>query len=53
MKNKRGFTTDPIHLIVGVMAIAGGLLYLVNYGSWGLIVVTIGLLMEALRQVIK
>ena len=53
MKSKRGVTADPIHLIVGVLAIAGGLLYLINYGKWGLVVVSIGLLMEALRQVIK
>ncbi len=53
MKNKRGIVTDPIHLIVGILAIAGGLLYLINYGSWGLIVILIGLLMEALKQVLK
>jgi hypothetical protein len=44
---------EPIHLIVGVLAILGGVLYLLNKGNWGLIVVSIGLLMEAIKQVVK
>ena len=51
--DKKGVMADPIHLIVGVLAIAGGLLYLINYENWGLVVVSIGLLMEALKQIIK
>lgn len=49
---KKGFV-DPIHLIVGVLLIMGGVLYLVNFGNWGLIVASIGLLMEAIKQVVK
>ncbi len=45
--------SDPIHLMVGVLAIIGGSLYLMNKGNWGLIVVSIGLLMEAIKQVVK
>lgn len=52
MENKRGII-DPLHLIIGVMLIAGGLLYMFNFGSWGLIVASIGLLMEAMKQIIK
>lgn len=52
MENKRG-QIDPLHLIVGVMLVAGGLLYMFNFGSWGLIVASIGLLMEAVKQVVK
>ena len=49
---KRG-VVDPLHLIIGIMLIVGGLLYVINYGSWGLIVASIGLLMEAVKQVVK
>jgi hypothetical protein len=52
MKSKKGFV-EPVHLIVGVLLILGGVLYLVNFGNWGLIIVSIGLLMEALKQAIK
>ena len=44
---------DPLHLIVGIVLIAGGLLYMFDYRSWGLIVASIGLLMEAVKQVVK
>lgn len=52
MVNKKGFV-EPIHLIAGVLLIIGGVLYLINFGNWGLIVVSIGLLMEAVKQVVK
>ena len=52
MISKKGFV-EPIHLIVGVLLIMSGVLYLVNFGSWGLIVASIGLLMEAVKQVVK
>ncbi|MEK6906836.1 MAG: hypothetical protein AABW81_04420 [Nanoarchaeota archaeon] len=51
-KNKRGLS-DPIHLIAGVCLILGGLLYIFNNGNWGLVVASIGLLVEAIKQVIK
>ncbi len=49
--NKKG-VMDPLHLIVGVMLIVGGLLYMFNSGSWGMVVASIGLLMEAMKQVL-
>ena len=52
MVNKNGIV-DPLHLIVGVVLVSGGLLYMFNLGSWGLIVASIGLLMEAMKQVLK
>jgi hypothetical protein len=52
LKNKKA-TIDPIHLIVGVMLVLSGILYSLNLGNWGLIIASIGLLMEAVRQVIK
>lgn len=51
MKNKKG-AVDPLHLIVGILAILGGVLYLLNKGNWGLIVVSIGLLTEAIKKVV-
>ncbi len=50
--NKKGLT-DPIHLLVAVMLITGGVLYAINLNNWGLIAASIGLLMEAIKQVIK
>lgn len=50
--NKKG-VVDVLHLIIGVMLVCGGFLYMFNFGSWGLIVASIGLLMEAMKQVVK
>ena len=52
MINKKA-TIEPFYLIVGTLLISGGLLYIIRLDSWGLIVVSIGLLMEAIKQVIK
>lgn len=52
MINKKG-VVDPINLIVGIVLILGGVLYLMNFNNWGLIIASIGLLMEAVKQVIK
>ena len=52
MINKKGLI-DPIHLIVGVLLILGGALYMINLNNWGLIVASIGLLIEAVRQVVR
>ena len=46
LKNKRALA--PLHIIVGVMVIAGGLLYLFNQPGAGLVITTIGLLVEAI-----
>jgi len=53
MVSKKKGMVDPLHLIIGVVLVVGGLLYMFNFGSWGLIVASIGLLMEAMKQVIK
>ena len=52
MKNKKAMI-DPLQIIVGVTVIVGGFLYLINKGNWGLVVVSIGLLMEAMKNIIK
>jgi len=52
VSNKKAII-DPLHLIIGVMLVCGGFLYMFNYGNWGLIVVSVGLLMEAMKQVLK
>lgn len=45
MNNK---AQTSIHILVGVIVILGGLLYLFNQGGLGLIVTTLGLLIEAI-----
>ena len=52
VKNRKGIV-DPVHIITGTLLILGGALYLINQGNWGLVIASIGLLMEAFRQVIK
>lgn len=52
MKNNKSMG-DPLQIIVGVIVISGGFLYLINKGSWGLVVVSIGLLMEAMKNRIR
>lgn len=52
MANKKGLI-DPIHLITGVMLLSAGVLYMFNYGNWGLVIASIGLLTEAIKQVIS
>ena len=37
-----------IHILVGIIVILGGLLYLFNQSALGLIVTTLGLLIEAI-----
>lgn len=44
--NNRAQTS--IHILVVVIVILGGLLYLFNQGGLGLVVTTIGLLIEAI-----
>lgn len=51
IKNKRAMT-DPLQLITGIVVIVGGLLYLLNKGNLGLVVVSIGLLIEAMKKII-
>ncbi len=51
MNNKKG-AIDPLIIIVGALTIIGGFMYLVNQ-SWGLLIVAIALLLEAVKQVMK
>ncbi len=43
---------DPLHFITGVLLILAGLLYIFDNGSWGLVIASIGLLIEAVRRVV-
>ena len=49
--NKKG-VVDVLHLIIGVMLVCGGFLYMFNFGSLGLIVASIWLLMEAMKHLV-
>jgi|GEM_PF-3551223 len=49
---KRKASVDVLVIVVGVLTIIGGILYLINQ-SWGLLTVTIALLIEAVKQVIR
>jgi len=51
MVGKKG-VVDPLHLIIGIMLVVSGFLYIFNFGNWGIIVASIGLLMEAMKQVL-
>jgi len=52
MENKKA-SIDIIHIIVGTLAILGGVLYIVNQNKFGLIIISIGLLAEALANWLK
>ena len=47
MANKKAFG-NTLHIIVGAMLIISGFAYIFNLGSIGLIITTIGLLIEAI-----
>ena len=51
--NKRGLVIEPINLIMGLVAILGAILIIVGNGNYGLIVLIIATLIEALTRVIK
>ncbi len=53
MASSKKAQMDPIHLIVAVLLILGGVLYMINLNNWGLVVASIGLLTEAIKQVVK
>ncbi len=44
--NNKG--SDSLHILVGVIVMLGGLLYLFNQANLGLIVTSLGLLIEAI-----
>lgn len=48
--NKKG--DSIINILVGVLAIVGGVLFIVNKEGFGLITISIGLLIEALYRVL-
>ena len=52
MMNKRG-AVEPLNLIMGAVAVMGGLLILVNKGDYGLIFLIIATLIEAIARVVK
>jgi hypothetical protein len=44
---------EPLNIIMGVVAIIGGVLIMVNQGSYGLIFLIIATLIEAVERAIK
>ena len=44
---------DPLNLIMGFVAIVGALLIIVNKGDYGLIMLIIATLIEAIQRVLK
>lgn len=53
IKDKRGFTIEPINVIIAVVALLGASLILIGQGNYGLIALIIATLIEALQRVIK
>ena len=50
--NKRA-NVEPINLIIGFVAIVGAVLIIVNKGDYGLILLIIATLIEAIARVLK
>lgn len=50
--NKKG-TIEPLNLIMGLIALVGGVLIIINQGNYGLILLIIASLLEALARVVK
>ena len=46
-------TVEPLNLIMGVIALAGGILIIVNRGDYGLIFLIIATLIEAVARLAK
>ena len=46
-------TIEPLNLIMGVVALVGGVLIMVNKGDYGLILLIIATLIEALSRIVK
>lgn len=46
-------TIDPLNLIMGAVALVGGILIIVNKGDYGLILLIIATLIEALSRIVK
>lgn len=44
---------DPLNLIMGFVAILGGILIIINKADYGLILLIIATLLEALSRIIK
>lgn len=44
---------EPINLIMGIVAIAGAVLIMLNRGDFGLILLIIATLIEAIERVMK
>lgn len=46
-------TIDPLNIIMGLVALVGGLLIIVNKGDYGLILLIIATLIEAISRMVK
>lgn len=51
--NNQGFSIEPLNLIMGFIAILGAVLILIGKGDYGLIVLIIATLFEAMARVLK
>lgn len=51
--DKRGTFYDPANIIMGILALGGALLIIFNRGDYGLILLIITTLMEALMRVLR
>lgn len=51
--NKKAVILDPLNLIMGVVALVGGILIIFNKGDYGLILLVISTLIEAITRVVK
>lgn len=46
-------SAEILHWIVGIMLVLAGMMYIFNNGTWGLVIASIGLLIEAVKNVLK
>ena len=52
VKNKKAYL-DLVAIIGGILLISGGILFLINKTAMGIVVASLGLLIEAVRSLIK
>lgn len=51
-QSKKG-AFDIVHVIVGIILIAAGVLFLINKSALGIVLASIGLLIEAVRNWVR
>jgi len=53
LKNKKGTMFTPLSMIMGFVALTGAVLMIIGNGNYGLILLIIATLIEAMSRVIK